>query len=130
MTKGTRKGIAAVAVVLGAAAASSVAAVPQASGSGEAVVTIDIEQLRFQPDTIRVAPGTTVRWVNRDAVPHTVVSGTVRSTRRTTEKNPSGRFESENLEKSDAFEFSVKEKGAIPYYCGIHPFMTGVILVE
>lgn len=93
-------------------------------------VTVEIEQLKFRPDTVRLAVGQTIRWVNKDAVPHTVVSGTVEKTRRTTDKEPGGLFESSNLEKGDGFEFAVRERGTIPYYCGIHPFMTAVIIAE
>lgn len=93
-------------------------------------VTVEIEQFKFRPDTVRLAVGQTIRWVNKDAVPHTVVSATVEKTRRTTDKEPSGLFESSNLERGDGFEFAVRERGTIPYYCGIHPFMTAVIIAE
>jgi plastocyanin len=96
----------------------------------EEVVTVEIDKLTFRPDTVRVEVGQAVRWVNRESVPHTVVSGTVAQGRRTTEKQPSGLFESPNLDAGDSFEFTVRSEGTIAYYCGIHPFMTGTIIVS
>ena len=48
---------------LAAAEASTV------SGSG---ANVAIDNFTFTPDTITVAPGTTVKWQNKDDVPHTV----------------------------------------------------------
>lgn len=114
------------------AAALSAAAAPAAPAFQESgkVITVGIEQLAFGPGTVRVPVGTTIRWVNREPVPHTVVSGAPQGTGRTSEEEPGDLFQSATLGQGDAFEFTVRRKRAIPYYCGIHPFMTGVILVE
>ena len=47
---------------------------PRSRAAAEpAQVTIAIRNFAFEPATLTVAPGTTVRWVNDDATPHTVV---------------------------------------------------------
>ena len=93
-------------------------------------VIVDIDRIAFQTDTVHVAVGQTIRWVNREGVPHTVVSGTVTQSRRSTTVRPDGLFNSEFLTKDDVFEFTPTEPGTIPYYCSLHPFMTAVIVVE
>lgn len=44
-----------------------------ASKSGN--VTITMENISYNPSSITVAPGTTIKWVNKDGVHHTVTSG-------------------------------------------------------
>jgi plastocyanin len=44
------------------------------ASAAQAKVEIKIDNFAFAPAEITVAPGTTVRWVNRDDIPHTVVS--------------------------------------------------------
>ncbi len=93
-------------------------------------VIVDIDRIAFQTDTVHVAVGQTIRWVNREGVPHTVVSGTVTQSGRSTTVRPDGLFDSEFLTKDDVFEFTPTEPGTIPYYCSLHPFMTAVIVVQ
>jgi amicyanin len=63
-----------------------------------------------------VKPGSVVTWTNRDDIPHNVVS---------TEK-----FSSPVLDTDQAFSFKFQEPGSYPYFCKIHPMMTGTIVVE
>ena len=42
----------------------------QPSGANEEV---KIDNFSFGPETIKVSVGTTVTWINRDDIPHTVV---------------------------------------------------------
>lgn len=37
--------------------------------------TVEMENLRFNPSTLTVAPNTEVVWINRDGTSHTVTSG-------------------------------------------------------
>jgi amicyanin len=64
-----------------------------------------------------VKAGTAVTWTNRDDIPHNVVS---------TEK----KFSSPVLDTDQAFSFKFQEPGSYPYFCKIHPMMTGTIVVE
>lgn len=80
------------------------------------VVEIEIRELKFQPAEITVAPGTTVRWVNRDPLAHTTTA--------------EGSWDSGVLEPDAVFERTFTESGRHEYLCTPHPFMTGVVIVE
>lgn len=58
-------------------AAGGRAAVPAALGPGPVTVVLDIDRSRFQPSHLRVAAGTTVRFVVRNADPinHELIVG-------------------------------------------------------
>jgi plastocyanin len=75
------------------------------------------DNFTFTPQSLTVPVGTNVTWINRDDVPHTVVD---------TEK----RFRSTALDTDDSFSFTFTAPGEYPYYCGIHPHMTGTIVVK
>ena len=81
------------------------------------LVEIKIEAFRFLEDTIRVEPGTTIRWTNRDQVGHT-----------STAEN--GEWESPLLGPGESFEVRLDDAGRFPYTCTPHPFMRGVVIVE
>lgn len=80
-------------------------------------VTIDIARFAFGPKEITVAPGTTIVWINHDETPHTV-SAADRS------------FVSKALDTGDRYEHTFAREGDIPYFCTVHPFMTGVVHVR
>ena len=67
--------LAAISALLALGSLLAVATVaPRSRAAAEpAQVTIAIRNFAFEPATLTVAPGTTVRWVNDDATPHTVV---------------------------------------------------------
>lgn len=77
---------------------------------------VKIDNFSFVPKSLTVKGGETVRWTNRDDIPHVVVS---------TEK----KFTSPVLDTDQAFSFTFKEPGSYPYFCKIHPTMTGTIVV-
>ena len=79
------------------------------------VVTID--NFTFGPKELTVAVGTTVKWVNHDDIPHTVV-----------EKNTS--FRSKALDTDDSYSFTFASAGSFDYFCGLHPHMVGKIIVK
>jgi plastocyanin len=82
-----------------------------------AVAEVKIDNFSFMPQEITVAAGTKVNWVNRDDIPHTVVS--------TEEK-----FKSKALDTDDQYSFTFDQAGTYPYFCSIHPKMTGKIIVK
>ena len=79
-------------------------------GSNEIV----IDNFRFDPPVRSVPLGATVIWLNRDDVPHTVT-------------NTDGLFKSPALDTDGQFSRRFDQKGRYPYYCSIHPKMTGRI---
>ncbi len=82
----------------------------------QTVRTIEIKDFSFQPDSITVPVGTTIRWINGDQVSHTVTSN-------------DGKFDSSAIEKDGQFNFTFSEPGTYSYYCKIHPSMKGVVTV-
>lgn len=78
---------------------------------------VKIDNFSFGPGTLTVPAGTTVIWINRDDIPHTVVS---------TENV----FKSKVLDTDEKFSFTFGKAGSYPYFCSIHPKMTGKVVVQ
>jgi plastocyanin len=78
---------------------------------------VKIDNFSFGPMAITVSVGTTVTWINRDDIPHTVVS---------TDKV----FKSKVLDTDEKFSFTFTKPGEYPYFCSIHPKMTGKVVVQ
>jgi len=93
----------------------SLAASTQEKPASTAEVKID--NFSFGPAAIKVPVGTTVTWTNRDDIPHTVVS---------TEKV----FKSKVLDTDEKFSYTFTKPGEYPYFCSIHPKMTGKVVVQ
>jgi plastocyanin len=79
--------------------------------------TVTIENFRFQPEILTVAPGDTIVWVNTDLVPHTATSKT-------------GGFDSEVIQAEQSWRVTVRQKGDFAYVCTLHPTMTAMLRVE
>jgi plastocyanin len=91
-------------------------AITHAAGAETAEVAI--EKMQFVPQVLKIRPGTTVTWVNRE--------------KRT---NHSILFEQENMLESDrlfpgeTYPRTYDKPGTYSYRCGPHPEMLGVIEV-
>lgn len=98
------------------------------------IEVVRIEGLRFNPSVLVIKPGTTVIWINLDDIDHDVTSGraiTGREARGKTQvKFPDGRFKSGTFGKGKRYRATFAEEGEYPYYCNIHPFMQGKIVVR
>ena len=106
--------VAAAAILLLAAGRGSIANATQASAPG---VEVKIDNFSFSPSALTVAAGTTVTWTNRDDIPHTVVSAdTV--------------FKSKVLDTDEKFSYTFSKPGTYPYFCSVHPKMTGQVIVQ
>jgi plastocyanin len=81
------------------------------------VATVSMEQNTFIPGEITVVPGTTVTWVNNEAMPHTVV-------------DLNKGFRSKALVKDASFSFTFATAGDYNYLCSIHPNMKGKVIVK
>jgi plastocyanin len=79
------------------------------------VVTID--NFSFTPKELTVAVGTTVKFVNHDDIPHTVV-----------ETNKV--FRSKALDTDDSYTYTFATAGSFDYFCSLHPHMVGKIIVK
>ena len=92
----------------------SVAANDQPSGSS---ADVKIDNFSFGPQTLTVSVGTTVVWTNRDDIPHTVVS-------------TDGVFKSKVRDTDEKFSYTFTNAGTYPYFCSVHPKMTGKVVVQ
>ena len=80
---------------------------------------VKIDNFSFGPAALTVPVGTTVTWINRDDIPHTVVSTDDPKT-----------FKSKVLDTDEKFSFTFSKAGSYPYFCSIHPKMTGKVIVQ
>ena len=101
--------------VFGTGQKSSVASAQEKMSTME----VKIDNFSFGPVTLTVPVGTTVTWINRDDIPHTVVS-----------TDDSKTFKSKVLDTDEKFSFTFSKAGTYPYFCSIHPKMTGKVIVQ
>ena len=87
-----------------------------ASAGDKNEVTID--NFSFLPQTLTVPAGTTVTWINRDDVPHTIVTAD-----KKTVVSPA-------LDTDETFSFKFTAVGTNDYFCSVHPHMKGKIIVQ
>ena len=80
--------------------------------------------IHYLPSELTVSVDDKIRWLNFDDSTHTVTSGSFQS-------GPNGIFNSGLLENSEVFTYIIDSAdiGTLSYYCTIHPWMNGIILV-
>lgn len=81
--------------------------------------SITVANFAFSPTPLTVARGTKVTWTNTDDEPHTVVSADGGKT-----------FKSAALDTDDKFSFTFNKPGNYKYFCSIHSYMSGTIIVK
>jgi plastocyanin len=106
--------VAAAAILLLPAGRGSIASAPQASAPS---AEVKIDNFSFSPAAVTVAAGTMVTWVNRDDIPHTVVSD-------------DKVLKSKVLDTDEKFSYTFNKPGTYPYFCSVHPKMTGKVVVQ
>lgn len=79
-------------------------------------------QKYFDPQEVSVKVRTTVVWSNDDDAAHTVTSGNPTA-------GPSEAFDSSMLPAGKTFEHKFDSAGTTEYYCQVHPWMTGKVVV-
>jgi len=79
-------------------------------------------QKYFDPAEISVKTGTTIVWTNADSVAHTVTSGDPNA-------GSSGIFDSNLIKPGNTFTHEFDSVGTTPYFCTVHPWMTGKVTV-
>ena len=77
----------------------------------------------FVPETLTVSKGTTITWTNGDSTLHTVTSGSAESGNSGTE------FDSSYLAAGKTFQHQFSTSGTFDYYCTLHPYMKGKVIV-
>ena len=89
----------------------------QLTTAADSTVEVNIDNFTFAPATINVEPGTIVKWMNRDDIPHTVVAKSLA-------------FKSKALDTDDSFSHQFDDLGVADYFCSLHPHMVGRIIVR
>jgi amicyanin len=100
-------------------AETTAAAGETAAPAGEQVA-VEIAGFQFNNgEPVTVAVGTEVVWTNNDSMDHSVEFSA-----------DTGIPTSPELAQGDTYSFTFTEPGTYDYICGIHPRMTGTIVVE
>jgi plastocyanin len=77
----------------------------------------------YSPSTITVTEGSSLSWYNADAAAHTVTSGTAA-------RGSDGEFDSGLFMAGNYFTTTFNRDGIFPYFCAVHPWMEGTVIVE
>jgi plastocyanin len=78
---------------------------------------VRVDNFTFGPDPLTVPVNSTVTWVNKDDIPHTIASS-------------DGVLKSKALDTDDQYSYTFTKAGIYAYYCSIHPKMVGKIVVQ
>ncbi len=76
----------------------------------------------FSPSSVTTSVGSTITWTNDDTAAHTVTSGK--------DTTSDGVFDSSLFMAGKTFSHKFEAAGEYPYYCLVHPWMTGTVTVE
>lgn len=76
----------------------------------------------YTPSKIVIKQGGSVTWVNEDVAFHSVTSGYY--------DEPSEIFDSDYLDPEESFTFVFENIGTYDYFCTLHPWMKGQVIVE
>ena len=104
----------------GMPATARIACVSRGESAASVTIPVGAERLgdrAFVPGSLDVAVGTTVTWVNTDAVAHTSTSDAEGWSSGIV--SPDGQFSS-----------TFQTAGRFPYHCSIHPSMVGTVVVR
>lgn len=74
-------------------------------------------QIYYDPDLVVISAGDTVLWENDDEAIHTV-TGT------------QFEFDSGLVSVGESFQYTFEEEGTFDYFCTVHPWMVGTVIVE
>src|SRR3954471_13816638 len=77
---------------------------------------VSVDNFSFAPAAASVPLGGSVRWTNRDDVPHVIMSS-------------DKKFKSPVLDTDQQFSFTFDAPGNYEYFCSLHPKMTGRVSV-
>jgi plastocyanin len=78
--------------------------------------TVDINDDAFNPAQLNIAPGTTVKFENKDTVAHTATAD-------------NDVFDTNRLEPGESMEVYFEGAGTVTYHDDLHPDMKGTIVV-
>ena len=95
------------------------------AASGSDVATVTIRTFSFEPDPVVVPAGSTITFINEDAIDHTVTAGT-------REEPEPETFDGTLPGQGATFDLTLDEPGTYDYFCELHPGpgMTATITVQ
>src|SRR5918999_1178502 len=102
-----------------------------AGGGGTTLTILEGSSIQgspdYDPDELTVAAGSEVTVTNDDTLPHTVTSGT-----SPTDPNSAQSFDTSLINGGESATLSLAQvaAGQYDYYCMVHPYMTGSIVVQ
>ena len=76
----------------------------------------------YIPSVIVIDSGNQVTWVNHDSAFHSVTSGFY--------GEPTELFDSGHLDPFESYTLNFDEIGTYDYFCTLHPWMKGQVIVE
>ena len=76
----------------------------------------------YIPSVIVIDSGNQVTWVNEDSAFHSVTSGSY--------EEPLELFDSGHLDPFESYTLDFDEIGTFDYFCTLHPWMKGQVIVE
>jgi plastocyanin len=112
-------------------AGSGGAAAPPAAGGGPTINILEGSSIQgspdYDPDELTVSAGAEVSVVNQDTLPHTVTSGTGPQ-----DPNSAQLFDTSLINGGESATLSLAQvtAGQYDYYCMVHPYMTGKLVVQ
>ena len=77
----------------------------------------------YDPSTVTISAGGTVTFVNSDTAPHTVTSGNATD-------GPDGVWDSSLIMIDMSYSVTLDNPGTYVYFCIVHPWMQGIVIVE
>jgi plastocyanin len=87
------------------------------SSPAPATATVHIKDFAYIPATLTVSNGAMVHFVNDDSEAHTVTA-------------VNNAFDSGGLDTGDVWDHRFATPGTFAYFCRLHPFMHGTIVVR
>jgi len=88
----------------------------------------------YDPPQMVVTTGDTITWYNDDRESHTVTSGESSGRFGWMDNKslgkPDGIFDSERFLPGESWSYKFEESGTFSYFCTIHPWMEGIVIVE
>jgi len=72
---------------------------------------------------ITILRGETITWTNADTAFHTITSGSPSN-------GPDGKFDSAMFAPGESFSYKFSQEGIFPYFCMLHPWKVGTVIVE
>jgi plastocyanin len=87
----------------------------------------------YDPPVISITAGDSITWYNDDREGHTVTSGEGSGRFGWMDDNfgtPDGGFDSDRFMPGESWSMKFEDSGIFSYFCTIHPWMEGVVIVE